>query len=121
MNTFDEATHTFLTSLSSNQHPFDNTLQFIEEWFAHTPSAFRNGPIENGISENQASGKVLALAELLSLNHQQLLCCFGEHYRNVMATPDADNHFNLRYLVKTNDTHVEFDQFPLTRKATAHG
>lgn len=116
MTQFDTAKHALITSLESGTHEFGETLAFVDQWFEFTPSGFSNGPIRNESNENQGSCKVLALAEQLQLSHQQLLYCFGEHYRDVLATPDVENHFNLRHLVASERTETQFDQFPLERK-----
>lgn len=117
---FELAHQNLIASLESQNHAFSATLAFIDEWYEFTPSGFQNGPVRNENHENQSSGKLLALAEQLQLSHQQLLYCFGEHYRNVLAIPDADNHFNLRYLVANDTPDVQFDHFPLTPKAGIH-
>lgn len=121
MTRFELARQDLIASLESQTHEFSATLAFIEDWYEFTPSGFQNGPVRNESNENQGSAKLLALAEHLQLTHQQLLYCFGEHYRDVLATPDAENHFNLRYLVSTNTPDVQFDHFPLTPKAGIHG
>ncbi|WP_420589475.1 HopJ type III effector protein [Bacterioplanoides sp.] len=117
MSDFQQAKETFLQQLNSNEHVFATTLEFIETWFDFTPSAFQNGSVANAVDQNQGSCKVFALAELLELTQEQALRCFGEHYRDVVATPDADNHHNLRRLLKEGLADISFDSFPLTQKA----
>lgn len=117
MSTFQAAKEALITSLESGTHEFKQTLAFIDEWFDFSATGFLNGPIRNERSENQGSCKVLALAELLNLSHQQMLYCFGEHYRDVVATPGVENHFNLRHLLSVDNTATQFDQFPLHPKA----
>ncbi len=119
MTRFETAKNDLITSLESGTHEFKDTLAFIEQWYEFTPSGFQNGPVRNESTENQGSGKVLALAERLNLTHQQMLYCFGEHYRDVLATPDVENHFNLRHLVAAESADAQFDQFPLHPKADA--
>lgn len=118
MNSFDQAKTAFVSSLSS-QPMFADTLSFIEEWYQFVPGAFRNGALHNEVSQNQGSCKVFALSQLLNLSKEQTLQCFGEHYRDVLNTPDADNHHNIRRVIAEDITDIEFDQFPLTRKHTA--
>lgn len=113
---FEQAKSDFLTQLKADDFQFETTLAFIEQHFAFTPSAFNNGPVANTIEQNQGSCKVLALSELLSLDKDQTLACFGQHYRDVLATPEIDNHHNLRRLLKDGVTDIQFDQFPLQQK-----
>lgn len=117
MKNYTDAEKEFLEQLQDSDNQFKTTLDFISEWFIFTPAAFQNGDVKNSVSENQGSCQVLALAELLKLSDQQTLHCFGEHYRDVVATPDHDNHYNLRRLVKEGRTRIIFDHFPLVRKS----
>ena len=116
MSNFSTAKQNFLTSLDLDSHEFATTLAFIEAWYDFTPSAFENGPVANTVEQNQGSCKVLALAELLALSKEQTLRCFGEHYRDVLATPEVDNHHNLRRLLADGLVDIRFERFPLEPK-----
>ena len=113
---FNPAKNAFLQSIDGDQHLFADTLAFIVRWFDFSPSAFRNGHVSNSSEQNQGSCKVFAMASLLDLDAQQALRCFGEHYRDVLATPDADNHHNLRRVLAQGLSGIEFDHFPLQFK-----
>lgn len=113
MTDFTTAKDTFLTAIDSEDHVFASTLAFIEAWYDFTPTAFQNGTVENAADQNQGSAKVFALSQLLALSKQQTLNCFGEHYRDVLATPDVDNHHNLRRVLREGNGNIRFDQFPL--------
>lgn len=113
---FSLAKNEFLQSIEGDEHLFADTLGFIGQWFDYTPSAFRNGPVSNSSEQNQGSCKVFAMARLLDLDRQQALGCFGEHYRDVLATPHADNHHNLRRVLAQGLADIEFDHFPLCFK-----
>jgi hypothetical protein len=119
VNDFSQAQADFIAALDSNDHLFASTLAFIGQWFDFTPSAFNNGGVQNSAEQNQGSCKVFALAQLLQLSKEQALRCFGEHYRDVLATPDVDNHHNLRRVLRDGLADISFDQFPLTAKAQA--
>jgi hypothetical protein len=95
---------------------FASTLAFIERWFDFTPTAFRNGAVANTAEQNQGSCRVLAMALQFGLTADQTLKCFGEHYRDVLATPDIDNHHNLRRLQAEGLVGIEFDSEPLRRR-----
>lgn len=117
MSDFDNALASFLTAIEADTHQFASTLAFIQQWFDFTPTAFSNGTVRNGSDQNQGSCRVLAMALLLGLSAEQTLRCFGEHYRDVLATPHVDNHHNLRRLQREGLTDIRFDQQPLRRKA----
>lgn len=116
MSNFDAALASFLQSIESDTHAFATTLAFIDEWYEFTPTAFRNGSVANTAEQNQGSCRVLALALLNGFSTEQALKCFGEHYRDVLATPDVDNHHNLRRLQKEGLVDIQFDGTPLRRK-----
>jgi len=113
---FNQAKTDFLQALESDDHAFADTLDFIATWFEFTPTAFRNGDVSNAADQNQGSARVFALAERLALSKEQALHCFGEHYRDVLATPDVDNHHNLRRVLREGLSGIEFDSFPLQAK-----
>jgi hypothetical protein len=117
VSTFEQAKSDFLTAIEADDHLFSSTLEFIAEWFDFTPSAFMNGHVANSVDQNQGSCKVFALAQQLGLSQEQALRCFGEHYRDVLATPQVDNHHNLRRVLHEGLDNITFDQFPLTLKS----
>jgi hypothetical protein len=117
MRNFEQAKHVFLNTLESNENPFSDTLAFIDQWYEHTPCAFTNGNVANSENQNQGSCKVLAFAIAEGLTDLQALQCFGEHYRDVIATPNVDNHHNLRRLLKDGLVDISFDGTPLKRRA----
>ena len=117
MSQFEQAINDFLQQLQQDDFVFETTLKFIETHFNFTPSAFNNGGVENSQEQNQGSCKIFSLAQLFELTQQQALCCFGQHYRDVLATPEVDNHHNLRRVLKDGLENISFDQFPLEQKA----
>lgn len=113
MSDINTATSAFLASIESPEHQFADTLAFVERWYDFSPTAFRNGSVENSADQNQGSAKVFALSELLKLSSAQTLACFGEHYRDVLATPEVDNHHNLRRVLREGNGNISFERFPL--------
>ncbi|MFF5449516.1 HopJ type III effector protein [Streptomyces sp. NPDC012888] len=103
-------------SLASGEHEFADTLAFVAEHYEYRPQAFRNGELENAAGENEGSCKTLGLALLEGLSDQEALLAFGEHYRNVLATPDGTDHGNIRNLAAHGLAAVTFAGQPLTRK-----
>ncbi|TVP90479.1 MAG: HopJ type III effector protein [Pseudomonadaceae bacterium] len=106
---------TFIARLGQPEHTFADTLNFIEQHYRYTPSAFDNGPVHNSAEQNQGSCKVLAMALDQGLSDQQALHCFAEHYQAVLADPDGDAHGNIRALMQHGLGQVRFTQSPLTR------
>mgnify|MGYP000495330143 FL=1 len=119
MSQFDQARSAFLAQLSEDNFQFETTLAFIEQYYNFTPSAFNNGGVANTADQNQGSCKVFALAQLLDLSQEQTLQCFGQHYRDVLATPEVDNHHNLRRVLKEGLANITFDAFPLEEKVAS--
>lgn len=118
MSPFEQEKDTFLTQLQDENFQFETTLAFIEQHYTYTASAFSNGDVLNSINENQGSCKVFALAQLLQLSQTQALKCFGQHYRDVLATPEVDNHHNLRRILKEGLENITFTTFPLLNKVS---
>lgn len=117
MTDFSSAKDTFFASVNSGEHAFAETLAFIETWYEFTPTAFDNGGVKNAADQNQGSAKVFALGQLEKLDKDTTLRLFGEHYRDVLATPDVDNHHNLRRVLREGTDNIVFDSFPLKEKA----
>lgn len=107
---------TLLASLVSGEHLFADTLAFVAAHYDYRPQAFRNGNLENAEAQNEGSCKVLGLAKLEGLSDRQALLAFGEHYRHVLATPDGNDHGNIRNLMVHGLAGVTFAGSPLTRK-----
>jgi hypothetical protein len=111
----------FLTSL---QHPetlqtiqFSDTINLIDQHYDFTPSAFQNGTHYNASGQNNGSCKILAFALLHQLSTEQALHCFGDFYRkDVVQHPDADDHQNIRNLIKHGCQGVRFENQALTLK-----
>lgn len=107
----------FRARLHNEQFLFAETLAFIAQHYDYQPSAFRNGSVENAAGQNEGSCKTLGLALLEGLSLEETLRAFGEHYRAVLATPDGDDHGNIRALQISGLNGVQFDRQPLSRKA----
>jgi hypothetical protein len=109
--------NTLRTSLRSGQHAFADTLAFIAASYDYLPQAFSNGAVENAAGQNEGSCKTLGLALLEGLSDEETLLAFGEHYRSVQATPDGNDHGNIRALIAHGLAGVKFTAEPLKRKA----
>ena len=105
----------FRQQLQNSNHQFADTLAVIEQNYIFQPTAFKNGDVENAKGQNEGSCKVLALAILEGLTDEEALLAFAEHYRSVLATPDNNDHQNIRSLQKNGLKAVTFEQFPLQK------
>lgn len=94
---------TFLQKLKAAPHTieFTDTQSVIDTLYHFTPTAFKNGAVENAAGQNNGSCKLFAFAKLQGLNQQQTLACFGAYYhRDVLEHPNGTDHGNIRNFMK---------------------
>ncbi len=108
----------FKTKLKSNPSAilFAETMQVIEDNYNFTPTAFKNGTIENKAGENAGSCKLFAFAKLQKLTKEETLFCFGEHYKNVLEDANGTSHQNIRNFMNTGFNGLTFESEALTLK-----
>ena len=87
---------TLIKSLKDNLLPFKEVIAFIETYYQHQPTAFRNGELYNEATQNQGSAKVFTFAQLNGLDKEDTLYLFAEHYQSVLNSPDGADHQNIR-------------------------
>lgn len=80
---------------------FEDVMQAIDAAYQFQPVAFDNGTVINAAGSNAGSCRVLAFARLHKLDPSSTLALFGEHYRDVLAEPDGDNHANIRAFMES--------------------
>ena len=85
-----------LQKLKSNTLPFKEVIAFIETYYHHQPTAFKNGTLHNDANQNQGSAKVFSFAQLNMLDKTDTLFLFAEHYQAVLKDPDGVDHQNIR-------------------------
>lgn len=85
-----------LKKLKDNSILFKEVIEFIETYYQHQPTAFKNGDVRNEATQNQGSAKVFAFAKLNKLDKEDTLTLFAEHYRSVLQNPDGTDHQNIR-------------------------
>lgn len=95
---------------------FEETMKVIDTNYNFTPVSFTNGETINEAGQNSGSCKLFSFAKLQKLTQQETLCCFGEHYKNVLEHPDGDNHQNIRNFIKTGWDKLSFNDQALTEK-----
>ena len=96
---------------------FSDTMDVIDALYEFTPCEFINGGTKNAAGKNNGSCKLFAFAQLSKFTESQTLALFGEFYRDVLATPEGDNHQNIRHFMQTGWSGIKFDNMPLKEKA----
>jgi hypothetical protein len=103
-----------LAGLKSNTIPFTSVISFIEAYYMHQPTAFKNGEIYNEATQNQGSAKIFAFAQINNLSVGDTLALFAEHYQDVLAKPDAADHQNIRQFMTHGWDGITFEGSALT-------
>src|ERR1041385_7998322 len=85
-----------IKKLKENSVTFKEVIEFIEIYYQHQPTAFKNGGNYNEATQNQGSAKVFAFAQLNNLSKEDTLYLFAEHYQSVLNTPGGTDHQNVR-------------------------
>jgi hypothetical protein len=105
-----------ITGLKVNAIAFSDVIKFIETYYQHQPTAFKNGDAYNEATQNQGSAKVFAFAQVNGLSAADTLYLFAEHYRAVLADPDGADHQNIRQFMKHGWPGVVFEGEALVAK-----
>ncbi|MBT1690108.1 HopJ type III effector protein [Dawidia soli] len=87
---------TLLKKLKDNSLSFKEVIEFIETYYQHQPTAFKNGDLHNEANQNQGSAKVFTFAQLNKLDKGDTLYLFAEHYQSVLRDPEGTDHQNIR-------------------------
>ena len=95
---------------------FDYTLAVIDANYDFTPTAFKNGGVDNAAGTNNGSCKVFSFAKLHGLTQEQTLAMFAQHYQNVLDEPNGDAHANIRAFMETGFEGVAFEGEALAAK-----
>jgi len=95
---------------------FKEVIEFIETYYQHTPTAFKNGAQYNEATQNQGSAKVFAFAQLNNLNREDTLYLFAEHYQSVLANVDGTDHQNIRQFMVHGWSGIVFEGQALVLK-----
>ena len=111
-----EQLSTLIKKLKDNSGTFKEVLEFIETWYQHQPTAFRNGEAYNEASQNQGSAKVFAFAQLNNLGKEDTLYLFAEHYQSVLNNPAGTDHQNIRQFMANGWPGVFFEGKALLEK-----
>lgn len=107
---------TLIKNLKDNKVSFKEVLEFIETYYLHQPTAFKNGDAQNEATQNQGSAKVFAFAQLNNLSKEDTLYLFAEHYQSVLNNLNGTDHQNIRQFMLNGWDGVKFEGTCLTAK-----
>ncbi len=94
---------------------FSEVMQVIDEHYVFTPTAFRNGDVNNEVGSNNGSCKIFAFAQLHGLAEAATLNAFGDFYtQDVLQNPTGDDHANIRNFMRSGWQGIVFSGAALT-------
>ncbi|SEQ17696.1 HopJ type III effector protein [Flavobacterium urocaniciphilum] len=99
-----------------NKKSFPETIAYIDENYIFTPTTFKNGNQINNAGENNGSCKIFAFAKLNQLSKEETLSLFGDFYQDVLNTPEATDHQNIRNFMTFGWDGIQFEDEALTAK-----
>lgn len=105
-----------IKNLKDNTVSFKEVIEFIETYYQHQPTAFKNGEAYNEATQNQGSAKVFSFAKLNDLSKEDTLYLFAEHYQAVLNTPEATDHQNIRQFMQHGWDGISFEGQALIAK-----
>ncbi len=95
---------------------FAETMAVVDTNYNFEPTTFTNGTVTNKAGENSGSCKLFAFAKTQALSKEETLYCFGEYYKDVVDTPTATDHQNIRNFMRTGWEGISFDTPAITAK-----
>lgn len=101
---------------NANALEFTDVISVIDKSYAYTPTAFSNGTVNNDAGQNGGSCKVFSFAQRHRLNANDTVKLFAEHYRKVMASPDENDHANIRAFLQSGWEGIRFSGAALATK-----
>ncbi|THU31624.1 HopJ type III effector protein [Niastella caeni] len=107
---------TLTKKLKDNSLTFKEVIEFIETYYQHQPTAFKNGEAYNEATQNQGSAKVFAFAQLNNLSKEDTLYLFAEHYQSVLNNPNGTDHQNIRQFITHGWPGIAFEGQALLAK-----
>jgi hypothetical protein len=100
----------FLDKIKNNQFvSFPETIAYIDENYTFTPTTFKNGNQINNTGENNGSCKIFAFAQLNQFTKEETLSLFGDFYQDVLNTPNATDHQNIRNFMIFGWEGIQFE------------
>jgi hypothetical protein len=112
----EEQLTALIIGLKENDVTFNNVIEFIQTYYRHQPTAFKNGGAYNEATQNQGSAKVFAFAQRHNLSEEDTLYLFAEHYKAVLANPNGADHQNIRQFMEYGWGGIAFEGGALTEE-----
>jgi hypothetical protein len=81
---------------SPNSFAFSSVMDMIKKHFDQREVKWSNGETTNDAGQNAGAAAVYSLAAMAGLDEKRALELFAEHYRDVLNTPEANDHANIR-------------------------
>ena len=101
---------------------FSHIIETINAHYEYTPTRFTNGIgddcVVNAAGANEGSCRIFAFAQLNHLSEEETLACFGQFYRDVLATPSGTDHANICTFMRHGWPGIRFDGIALKPKNT---
>ncbi|WP_353079089.1 HopJ type III effector protein [Flavobacterium sp.] len=99
-----------------NKKSFPESIAYIDENYLFTPTTFKNGNQLNNAGENNGSCKIFAFAQMQHLSKEETLSLFGDFYQDVLNSPDATDHQNIRNFMIFGWDGIHFEDEALQAK-----
>lgn len=99
-----------------NKKSFPETIAYIDENYLFTPTGFKNGNQINNAGENNGSCKIFAFAQMQQLSKEETLSLFGDFYQDVLNSPEASDHQNIRNFMIFGWDGIHFEDEALQAK-----
>lgn len=92
---------------------FPQVISTINENYNFQSTQFHNGigadQMTNAAGTNEGSCRIFAFAQLHQLDETETLACFGQFYRDVLASPLGTDHANIRTFMRHGWAGISFD------------
>ncbi len=96
---------------------FEDVLATIDENYEYEPVAFSNGGLLNEAGDKDIPCKIFAFGHINNLSKEQTLSCFGKYYyKDVLSTPNGEDHLNIRQFMEYGWNGLKFFGKPLAEK-----
>lgn len=103
------ASRAFLTCRSAPQITFQLVMDTIDELYDVSEVAFSVGDVASTPGQNMGSAKIFSFGKMNQLEESTVLNLFGDYYRkDVVESPDGDDHGNIRAFIKGGWDSVKF-------------
>jgi len=89
---------------------FQETMEVVDTNYTFRNTSFTNGNTTNEAGQNSGSCKLFSFAKIHNLTKEETLSCFGSYYKDVINTPQGEDHQNIRNFMETGWDGISFDQ-----------